>query len=461
MNGRLKKMKLLYMNISKIIQKEYRKRYYYSINYYNMSKINPLFSPISDSEIKSHIYCKFKELKYVCDKNEYLLPIFYNLSVIRYILKLIIIKNTNNSLNNICPNYSPLERQYYYLMKKYIISKANYYKKIQNEGISNENKLIIYNNIKNIDNSIEALINEEDDNKDESKDKNDSKLNDKVENREDTEINSLLLLIERMTKIMEKYKYNKIKELFVENENKNGKSIFKNNKKKMFLKQNSLQELSLFSFKRRISLFKKNKNNMKLIREENNKFYNSLDKQKYNKYFIPTKKFISALKEKRKKMENFFNLWNNSHINIICDKKFNKNKNSIIIKDNNIQIKTKQNNFKKFRSFFAKKCQKELGYDEVNYNGSLSKNKKLVSNEMINKIGKFTSRNLYNLKLQSFNPNKIKSPNLIGDNKKYKIKSLSKGLSFNMSNDNNSNILRKKEKGKFRNLSSSSLVKYK
>ena len=461
MNGKLKKMKVLNMNISKIIQKEYRKRYYYSINYYNISKINPLFSSISDSEIKSHIYCKFKELKYECDKNEYLLPIFYKLSVLRNILKLIIINNLNNSLNNICPNYSSIGRQYYYLMNKYIISKANYYKKIQNKEISNEIKSIVFNDIKNTDNSIAALINEDDDNKDESKDKNDSKLKDKVENREDTEINSLLLLIERMTKKKEKNKYNKIKELFLESEKKIGNSIFKNNKKKLFLKQNSLQELSLFSFKRRISIFKKNKNNMKLIREENNKFYNSLDKEKYNKYCIPTKKFISAFKEKRQKMENFFNIWNNCHLNINCDKKINKNKNSINIKGNNIQIKTKQNNFKKFRSFFAKKCQKELGYDEVNYNGSLSKNKKFVNNVMIKKIGKFTNRNLYNLKLQSFNHNKIKSPNLICNNKKYKIKSLSKGLSLNMSNDNNSNFLRKKEKCIIRNFSSSNLIKYK
>jgi hypothetical protein len=98
MKGKLKKMKILYMNISKIIQKEYRKRYYYSINYYHISKINPLFSPISNSEIKSHIFCKFKELKYVCDKREYLVPIFFKLPVLRNILKLIIIKNKNNKI---------------------------------------------------------------------------------------------------------------------------------------------------------------------------------------------------------------------------------------------------------------------------------------------------------------------------------------------------------------------------
>ena len=200
---------------------------------------------------------------------------------------------------------------------------------------------------------------------------------------------------------------------------------------------------------------------MKLIKEENNKFYNSLDKERYNKYFIPTRKFINAIKEKRQKMGKFFNLWNNCNINIICDKKLNKDKNNIIIKGNNIQIKSKQDNIKKFRSFFAKKCQKELGYDEANYNGSLSKNRKLMSNEMINKIGKFTSRNLYNLKLHSFSHNKIKSQNFICNNKNYKIKSLSKGLSLNMSNNNNSNCSRKKEKFKFRNFSSSNLIKYK
>ena len=460
MKGKLKKMKVLYMNVSKIIQKEYRKRYYYSIYYYNISKINPLLSPLPNTEIKTHIICKFKELKYECDKREYLLPLFYKLPVVRNILKLFIIKNQNNFFNNFVPNYSSLDSQYYYLMNKYIISKKNNNKKIQDKDISNENKLIIYNDIKNADNSIAVFISEDDDNKNESKDKNDSKLNNNLENREDTEINSLLLLIKRMTKKKEKNNFNKIKELFLENKKRYGNSIFKINKKKLFLKQNSLQELSLFSFKRRISGFKKNKNIMKLIKEENNKFYNSLDKEKYNKYFIPTRKFINIIKAKRQKMENFFNLWNNCNINIICDKKLNKDKNSIIIKGNSIQIKSKKDNIKKFRSFFAKKCQKELGYDEVNYNGSLSKNRKLVSNEMVNKIGKFTSRNLYNLKLHSFSHNKIKSPNFICNNKKYKIKSLSKGLSLNMSNNNNSNCSRKKGKCKFRNFSSSNLIKY-
>lgn len=457
MNGKLKKMKVIYKNISKIIQKEYRKRYYYSINYYNISKINPLFSSISDSD-KSQMYCRFKELKYECDKNEYLLPVFYKLSIIRNILKLIIIKNPNNFSNNIFPSYSSLGRIYYNLMNKYIISKKNYYKKIENKEKSFENKTIIYNDLKNTDNSIAALVNEDDNNKDESKDKNDSKLNDKFENGEDTEINSLLLLIKRMTKKKENNKYNKIKELFLENENKYGNYIIKNNKKKLFLKQNSLQELSLFSFKRRISIFKKHKSNIKIIKEENNKFYNSLDKKQYNKYFIPTKKFINEIKKKRQKMKNFFNIWNNCHININFDKELSKNKNTIIIKGNNIQIKSNQDNIKKFRSFFAKKCKKELGYDEVNYNGSLSKNKKLVNNEMINKIGKFTSRNIYNLKLQSFNHNKIKSPNFICDNKKYKIKSLSKGLSLKIYNENNSGFLKNKEKYKLRYFSSSNLI---
>ena len=282
-----------------------------------------------------------------------------------------------------------------------------------------------------------------------------------MENREDAEINSLLLLIRQMTRKKEKNKYNKIKELFFENENKYGNSIFKKEAKKMFLKQNSVQQLSLLPFKRRLSLFKKRKDDKKLVKEENNKLYHSLDKEKNNKNFIPTIKFITALKEKKKKMENLFNAWNNCHININFDKELSKSKNSIIIKGNNIQIKSNQDNIKKFRSFFAKKCQKELSYDKINYNGSLSKNKKLVNNDMINKIGKFTSRNLYNIKLQSINNNKVKSPNFICNNKKYKIKSLSKGLSLNMSNDNNSNFLRNIKKCKFRNFSSSNIIKLK
>ena len=60
-NRKIQNMTTLKKKAAKIIKEEYRKRYYYSINYYYISKINLIFS---DSKIISTIKCKYRELKY-------------------------------------------------------------------------------------------------------------------------------------------------------------------------------------------------------------------------------------------------------------------------------------------------------------------------------------------------------------------------------------------------------------
>ena len=83
---KIQSIKTIKKNISKIIQKEYRKNYFYSIKYYYISKINPLISLKSD--LKSFIKSRFKELQYEHDEKDYIIPISYKLPIIRAIIKL-------------------------------------------------------------------------------------------------------------------------------------------------------------------------------------------------------------------------------------------------------------------------------------------------------------------------------------------------------------------------------------
>lgn len=415
-------MKQLKKNISNIIGKEYRKRYYYSINYYNISKISPLFS---NSEIISIIKYRFREFKYEYDDKEYIITINFKSIIIRTMIKLIIFNNPSLLLYKIFPNYFCYEGKFFNIMQNHIKTKMALYKKIynskENKGISNE---IENESIKDNEISIIQIINDDKDNNDESKYKD--KNNYKEETNKQDSMKSLLSLTKKMIKNKDKNKYNRIKELFLDNDNlkfytkysakDNLVNIkFFHDRKRFNKRKSSLPGIPSSYLENRILKTKTEKNIFKffggrplqvseLINRNNNKLDNKSSKSlkilkrgKYNKNFVPISYFNYKIKEKKEKIKNLKNILNNCEINIKYDN--NQNADEMIIKNNRISILKKEDNIQLIKKQLSKKCKKELNYDELTYYGIMGKNRKLVKTEMVNKIIKLTSKNSYNINL--------------------------------------------------------------
>ena len=430
-------------NIFKILQNEYRKRYFFSINYYEMLKINQLFHLETNSNKIYPIMHKLKELRYESDKKEYIYPFFFKSSIQRIILKELILYQTNNLFINIFPNYFCLNKGNSICMKNYISAKKNYYKNLENKNNIINNKLFKNKEEKYQEYSFINLINDNE-NKDKSKYTNN---NDNIEEKKEEESQkSLLLLIKRMSRNKDEDKYNMIKELFKINKlNFNDKK----NKEKI-IKKYSSPDIPLFSFNKRISQFKTEKNikklkNSKSIQIEEDKLeinkniiykYSKFnksrkiklikDKNKYNNKFIPTFVFEKAIIQKKKKMENIYKLWNNCNLNVKYDNNLKKNK--ITIKGNNINILSIEDN-NNFGKYISKKCEKELNNIESNYYNDLDINKNLMKKNIANYILRLTSKNLFNVQLYPIIDNK--KYNLCQNNKKSNKKKLTKNLSYN------------------------------
>ena len=277
------------------------------------------------------------------------------------------------------------------------------------------------------------------------------------------------MLTKKMSKGNYEKKYNKIKETFLEKikidqyifSNKLMNIPFFNNKnKKITNEQTSLPQIPSFNTTKKIThrtdknLFKyfgfqgpkleeKNKDIIG-IKKYNDNNYNTINtkkllnkKNKFNKYFVQTSSLRNDIK--KNKIKILYDLWNKCNINIIydCYGKI-KNKNEIIINDNNINIINKENNNKKINiKHFSKKCNKALNYDELTHNGIMNENKKAIKTSMINQIIKLTSRNTFDLKFfHSFdNNNKINNNYYSNVNKKYnESKVLTKSLSYKKNN---------------------------
>ena len=142
LNKTIQNMKQIKNNVSKIIKFEYRKRYFYSNKYYYISKINQI---ISNSNIISKIRYRYREIKYECDVNDYIIPIPYDSSIIRGIIKYIILYDKNNSFQKNFPNYICLGKKYYNLFNNYIKEKRLLFQKINryNEYKNNSYLLVI------------------------------------------------------------------------------------------------------------------------------------------------------------------------------------------------------------------------------------------------------------------------------------------------------------------------------
>ena len=446
---KIQSIKTIKKNISKIIQKEYRKNYFYSIKYYYISKINPLISLKSD--LKSFIKSRFKELQYEHDEKDYIIPISYKLPIIRAIIKLNILNNPHNYLKNIFPSYVLFEKDYFNILQNNIKAKRDIYH--NNDNYKNNKTNGLYNNniIKYNENSIINLINDDTDNRDESKDKQYYDENEE-ENKENSSIKSLLILTKKILKSKKENKYNKIKELFLENKtnNYNNNNIneihFNSEKKKKlsFRKRTILPGLTTF-FNKRISLYKTDKNVLKYFKQQSSQYYEE------GKYRIKNLKKNSKLKILQPKNKNKFkatscfkkdknikikNIWNNCNINIQYDNNnYNENdvqNNKIFILGNNINILCMEDYNKLKRKNCSTKCEKELTYDKLVHSGEISESRKIVKKNMINQILKLTSRNLFNLNLLSFTDknNKTKDTHTNNYNRNCKFRSLTKSLSY-------------------------------
>ena len=456
-NRKIQSMKLLKKNVSKMIQKEYRKRYYYSIKYYYISKINPLFS---NSKIISTINFRFREFKYEYDDKDYILAINYESIIIRTIIKMIILNNHSYSLHNIFPCYFCLEKQYFDLMQKYIQRKRVLYKEINDPKSKKDISKEIEDEYKDNEISLLKLINDDNIIKDESKYKDNEKDKEEI-NKKNSSMKSLLLLTKKMVKNNEQNKYNKIKELFLDNNglkyytNYSNKNNFTNIgflnalNKLNYRKRSSLPEIPLEYLKERIIKTKTEKNIFKFfggkplqINESRYIKKNKIDKKvtisntlktlkggKYKKNFFPISYFNNKSKEKKEKIEILNKILNNCEINV---KYNNKEHDEIVINNNKINIFKREDNIQLIRKFHSKKCKKELDYDELTYYGVMGKNRKLVRTEMVNKITQLTSKNSYNINLyhnldkknKIFNINQIngskkKLSNSNGNNNKY------------------------------------------
>ena len=421
-NRKIMNMKKLKINISQIIKNEYRKRYFYSIKYYYISKINPI---LSNSKFTSTFIYRFREYKYEYDEKNYLILLNYDSSIIKNMLKMIISINPNYCLHKFFPNYFCFEGEYFNIFQNYIKEKKIFY----NRYILKKNKSQYNNNtsdndnIKDNENSIIRLINDINDNKNESK--YDNINNDKEEkNKENTSTKSLIFLIKKICRNTYRYKYNKIKESFLENNNINYNSYsnkYNNNniniqRKLTVRKRSSLPEFPLINFKNRVLRIKTEKNlfkflggkplvvdfeNKKIIKRKKNiektKTLKSIKSENKNSKFLPVSYFENKIKEKKEKIQNLNNIFKNCEININFDK--NKNKNEIIINGNSINILRNKEDILLMKNHCSKKCLKALNYDELTNYGIMSNYKKIIKTELVNKISKLSSHNIFNIKL--------------------------------------------------------------
>jgi len=450
LNRKIQNMKTLRKNISKIIKEEYRKRYFYSANYYYISKINPLFS---DTKNNSKIKYKFKEIQYECDEKDYIIPIFYKPFIIRFLIKTIILNNPiNNFLNNF-PSYVCYEKEYFNIFHNHIKNKITAFKNIYSfkDKQNIDNKIFDKDNkIYKENNSIIHLINDEN-YKEESEDKYNNNDNEEKE-KENNSVKSLILLVKKMSENNYEQKYNKIKKLFLENTNieynnfsnkYNNFNIYSfNNKKKLSTrKRTSLPEFPLVNYKKRILHSKTDKNLLKYLafqtqklkeekikigkgKNKNNKTFNSKKfDDKKNKKFIPISFFKNEINKKKKIIQN---LWNKC--NVYEKYENNEKKNEVIINDNKINFINVEDEYKIIRKHFSKKCNNELNYDKLDFYGVISNNKKSIKNSMINQILKLTSRNSFNLKNFKNNnqmKNELSTVDKIYNERRGLIKSLS------------------------------------
>lgn len=436
-NRKIQSMKILKKNISKMFQEEYRKRYFYSLKYYYISKINPLFS---NSKIVSTINFRFREFKYEYDDKDYILAINYESIIIRTIIKMIILNNQSYSLHNIFPSYFCLEKQYFDIMQKYIQTKRILYKEINDLKGKKDISKEIEDEYKDNEISLLKLINDDNIIKDESKYKDNEKDKEEEINKKNSSMKSLLSLTKKMIKNKGEYKYNKIKELFLDNDglkyytNYCNKENFMNikflNGMTKLRKRASLPEIPSGYLEERILKTKTEKNKPLQIIGSRNIKKNKIDKKvtianklkalkdgKYKNKFLPISYFNNKIKEKKEKIENLNKILNNCEINV----KYNdKEHDEIMINNNKINIFKREGNIQLIRKFHSKKCKKELDYNELTYYGVMGKNRKLVRTEMVNKIIQLTSKNSYNINLyyNKDKKNKIFDINKIIGNKK-------------------------------------------
>ena len=359
---------------------------------------------------------------------------------------MIILNNQSYSLHNIFPSYFCLEKQYFDIMQKYIQRKRVLYKEINDPKSKKDISKEIEDEYKDNEISLLKLINDENIIKDESKYKDNEKDKEEI-NKNNSSMKSLLSLTKKMIKNKDKYKYNKIKELFLDNDglkyytNYSNKDNFINikflNGMKKLRKRTSLPEIPSGYLEERIIKTKTEKNIFKFfggkplqINGSINIKKNKIDKKatiantlktlkggKYKNKFLPISYFNNKIKEKKEKIENLNKILNNCEINV---KNNNKKRDEIMINNNKINIFKREDNIQLIRKFHSKKCKKELDYDELTYYGVMGKNRKLIRTKMVNKIIRLTSKNSYNINLY-YNidkKNKIFGTNKIIDNKK-------------------------------------------